>query len=137
MARQGLALGRRSGGLTVTCHPFKSEDGKVTGFVCTRGRGPSRKKCATCGAFCGLLCDGCDRPICAECAVGPVSSQDFCPACFAPAWKVWLRLPDLEVPRERRHRRIAFRAWVRAHPNIFAELVPMTRAGRAAAGGDQ
>lgn len=95
-----------------------------------------RKKCKTCGEPTELLCDGCDSPVCASCAVGPVSSQDFCPACFAPLWEVWLGLRTeffLGTPEaQRRLRRMAFRAWVRLNPKRFAELVPTTRAGRAA-----
>lgn len=103
-------------------------------IVCTRGA--RRKKCATCKApEASLLCDGCDRPLCPSCSVGPTSSQDFCPACALPAWREWLHLPDTVFIADRIPRRMAFRAWVRANATRFAELVPMTRAGAAAAEG--
>lgn len=119
----------------MTCIPFESADGKVTGFVCTRGRG-SKKRCCTCqkaGAL--LLCDGCDRPLCGECAVSPKKDVDFCPKCFQPTWVVWLRACELghlpAAPGERLARRMAFRQWARANPAFF-DCIKRTRASTGA-----
>lgn len=107
------------------------------GVVIACRRGPARKKpCVACGHDAQAICDRCDRPVCPSCSVAPVSSQDFCPGCFLPAWKEWLRVrtvfflahPDIQ----RDERRRAFRAWVRENATRFAELVPMSAAGIAA-----
>jgi len=61
----------------VTCHPLRSADGKLSGFVCSRGQ--PREKCSVCGRFgAELLCDyplkgkhdgkTCDRLLCRQCA---------------------------------------------------------------------
>lgn len=117
----------------MTCHHFKSEDGKITGFVCTRGRKPKGKKCATCsqpGAL--LLCDGCDQPLCGSCHVSPKRDVDFCPRCFHPTWTVWLRACELghlpAAPAERQARRMAFRKWARENPAFF-DVIKRTVAG--------
>lgn len=108
----------------MTCHPLKSEDGTITGVVCSRGRKPKAKTCATClkpGAL--LLCDGCDKPLCGHCHVSPKRDVDFCPACFMPVWAVWLRAGELgkypAAPADRQARRMAFRKWARENPAFF------------------
>lgn len=81
------------------CHPFRSDDGKVSGFVCTRG---ASSRCASCGRAASKLCDWklagekagktCDRPLCANCARSPAPGKDLCPA----HWRAWERMeaPD-------------------------------------------
>lgn len=58
------------------CIPFKSDDGKIVGIVCTRGQ--RRKACCVCGKPSSKLCDfeltgkaagrTCDRPLCIRCS---------------------------------------------------------------------
>lgn len=120
----------------MTCHPFKSDDGKVTGFVCTRGA--RKKACATCGKHgAQLLCDGCDRPLCGECHVSPKKDVDYCPSCFRGVWVVWLRAQELghlpASPTERQARRMAFRKWARENPAFF-DCIGRTSASVAAGG---
>lgn len=65
------------------CYPFKSEDGKSSGWICTRGR--SRPRHCTCGRESAFLCDyplrarDCDAPICAEHARKVGQEIDYCP----------------------------------------------------------
>lgn len=60
----------------MVCTPFRTVDGKVSGFICSRG--VRRPKCSSCGAPANKLCDyplsggkegTCSRPICDRCAV--------------------------------------------------------------------
>lgn len=88
----------------MTCRPFRSDDGTVSGFVCSRSE--RRKRCSVCKADSAtLLCDfplsgkksgqTCDRALCRRCAVqikGPepqlgiaiaavlADTVDYCPA---------------------------------------------------------
>ena len=68
----------------MTCRPFRSSDGKISGFVCSRGE--RQRVCSVCKARPGvLLCDypltgkhqgkTCDRPLCARCATNVPSKR--------------------------------------------------------------
>lgn len=73
------------------CEPFVIDhgDGKVSrGFICSRGPTRQRRKCAFCGGYATLLCDGpsdregrtCDAPMCVKCAIHvPGQDVDYCP----------------------------------------------------------
>lgn len=102
-----------------------SPDGRGYVIACGRRR---RVKCATCKlADAGLECDGCDRPLCASCSVSPRKELDYCPRCFEPAWKHWLRLfPTSASVYTREERRAAFRQWARHEADTFLRLVPMS-----------
>lgn len=62
----------------MSCTPFRSQDGSVSGFVCSRGQ--RRKACSECKVRpATLLCDfplsgrkagkTCDRALCRRCAI--------------------------------------------------------------------
>ena len=62
----------------MTCHRFRSADGRMTGFICWRGE--RQRLCSACKSRpASLLCDfplsgkkqgrTCDRPLCRACAV--------------------------------------------------------------------
>lgn len=97
-----------------------------------------RKRCRTCkmqgptGA--PLECDGCDKPLCHDCAVSPREGVDFCPACFAGAWKLWLQHPEVAplLPEmTKAMRRAAFRRWAREQPDLFLQhSKPLTAAAK-------
>ena len=71
------------------CKPFRSADGKVFGFVCSRGT--KVLPCSVCGAPSSKLCDGppspnikskdgtCSAPLCVHCAVHVDPDRDYCP----------------------------------------------------------
>lgn len=114
----------------MTCHRLELPGGGVA-IACTRGRARPAK-CATCNVGrAGLLCDGCDAKLGACCAVSPRPGLDFCPACFEPVWRLWLRTlaPELAgTPSAIRvARRVAFRAFAAQHPEAF-DAVPRTEA---------
>jgi hypothetical protein len=95
------------------------------GYVIACGR-RRKVKCATCKQTdAGLECDGCDKPLCAGCAVSPQKGLDFCPKCFEPAWRAWLS-KDAAVKRSltQAERRAAFREWARTNPYAFIAVVP-------------
>lgn len=68
------------------CTPFRSEDGSVTGWACSRG---TRHRCK-CGRVATQQCDfplrgskagqTCDRWLCNQCAHHVDPDSDFCPA---------------------------------------------------------
>jgi hypothetical protein len=68
------------------CTPFRSQDGRISGFVCSRGR---RSKSCKCGRPSTLLCDQpltgkkegktCDAPICRGCATEIGPDRHLCP----------------------------------------------------------
>lgn len=70
------------------CTPFQSRDGKVFGFICTRGM-PARSlahDCIFCGAPATKLCDHkmpngktCNAPVCDSHDHHVHPDQDFCP----------------------------------------------------------
>ena len=70
------------------CIPFRSADGTVSGFVCTRWR--REPPCSVCKMPSSILCDyeltgtkagkTCDRPLCKRCAVHVGPNRDLCPA---------------------------------------------------------
>lgn len=70
------------------CVPFRSSDGEISGFACTRGS--SRKRCAVCGSPATIACDWplqglkvgqtCDRALCRRCATRIRPNVDYCPA---------------------------------------------------------
>lgn len=106
----------------MTCTTVTGKDGAVM-ILCSRGRAPRLKKCATCGLPGALLCDGCDGVLCADCAVSPATEQDFCPRCFSPVFKKWLadyRINPSATTKQQRRR--AFRAWAKARPQAFDEI---------------
>lgn len=116
------------------CLPFRSDDGRITGFVCTRGRRPAGK-CATCGEKGPALeCDKCDAKLCRGCGVSPREGVDLCPGCARPAFNwwltsQWLRRPVADPLDTRAVRRQQFRFWVRAHVPQFLELTNFTMPG--------
>ena len=71
------------------CTPFRSSDGKVSGFVCTRGR--RTLPCVVCGKPHTKLCDGppstniksssgtCSAPLCDAHAFHVAPGKDYCP----------------------------------------------------------
>jgi hypothetical protein len=74
------------------CVPFRSEDGSVTGWVCSRGRAQHRCKCGRSATHqCDFPLKGskaggtCDRWLCAKCAVHVGPNLDYCPAHAAVA----------------------------------------------------
>lgn len=102
----------------MTCHTFRDETGKPIGIVCTRER---TRRCYGCSApNASLSCDGCDHVLCTACAVSPSSGLDFCPTCFAGAWRHWCALGAL--PSTQAERRQAFRLWAREQPALFLSL---------------
>lgn len=119
----------------MTCTPFKI-DGRVAGVVCSRA--PRRKRCSACGNLGKLECDGCDKPLCAECSVSlgkhpdaSLGSLDYCPACCRPIFKEWCAGPGAvyRVPKpgvteltNKMLRRAAFRRWATANPEKFKPL---------------
>jgi len=68
------------------CIPFRSADGTISGFACTRG---PRKRCK-CGRPATRLCDWqlsgpkagktCDAPLCDRCAARVGPGRDYCQA---------------------------------------------------------
>lgn len=70
----------------MTCTPFRSSDGKISGWVCSRGP-VTRCKC---GRRSTKLCDyklsgskagkTCDAPLCTRCATIMGQNLDYCPA---------------------------------------------------------
>lgn len=114
----------------MTCEIITAKDGTRI-IACSKGRGaPRLRKCA-CGFPGALLCDGCDQTVCGECAVSPATEQDFCPRCFSPVFKQWLR-DHVEVHSAARSvRRRMFRMWVRQHPESF-DVISRTPEGLAA-----
>lgn len=115
----------------MTCIPFRSNDGKTSGFVCTRGPRVKLTKCATCGLPGGKLCDGCDQPLCDSCAVSPAAEQDFCPACFEPVWRQFLASHHEMRDATRERRRRVFRSFARMMPQAF-DCIPRTAEGQKA-----
>lgn len=115
----------------MTCHRLTSPDtGRVMGILCTRG--PARKqKCGVliggrkCGESAELLCDGCDVVLCLPHRVKVIRSGpelgdlafDFCPACFEPVFRAWVREHGRTLSQAQR--RVEFRAFARAHPEAF------------------
>jgi hypothetical protein len=69
------------------CTPFRSSDGRVSGWICSRGS--MSKPCKSCGRRSTKLCDyklsgsksgkTCDVPICDRCATSVGKNLDLCP----------------------------------------------------------
>lgn len=117
----------------MTCDFFRLPDG-TRGVICSRAS--KRATCATCGQVADLLCDGCDKPLCRDCAVSPRDNEDLCPKCFNAPFQAWLRAGALGhhvIPGHREQRRDAFRAFVREHPS-FLDCVRRSPAGQRARG---
>lgn len=128
----------------MTCTPFKSDDGKVTGIACTRGRRhrtcqvPEQGKGKLCRSPATLQCDGCDVHMCAGCSVAVQHSgglRDFCPQCFEPVFRAWLKshphsYGGQTASEARMNRRKNFRLHAALHPEAFAEL-KLSKAGAA------
>lgn len=114
----------------MTCERIVAKDGTVI-IACSRGPAPRLKKCATCGKPGALLCDGCDSSVCRECAVSPATEQDFCPSCFGPVFRQWLRDYEQVLAFTQEHRREAFRQWARIKPGAF-DVIERTSEGLAA-----
>lgn len=65
------------------CTPFRTSDGKLAGFICSRGGRADR--CAYCGRLASKLCDfkvapgkTCDARICGQCSVHTELDHDVC-----------------------------------------------------------
>lgn len=115
----------------MTCTTVRGKDGTLM-ILCSRGRHPRLKECATCGLPGALLCDGCDQVVCGECSVSPATEQDFCPRCFSPVFKKWLTEYAVDPSSTtKQQRRRAFRAWAMAMPNAF-DVINRTPEGLAA-----
>lgn len=114
----------------MTCDTIVAKDGTRI-IACSRGPAPRLKKCATCGKPGALLCDGCDKSVCGDCAVSPATEQDFCPRCFGPVFKQWLRENPTTLEATREVRRRAFRIWARVKPEAF-DVICRTSEGLAA-----
>lgn len=69
------------------CIPFKSEDGKIVGIACSRGK-KQPDRCYVCGKSATILCDApvgnnafgksCDKPMCKEHAHRIGNDNDVC-----------------------------------------------------------
>lgn len=119
-----------------------SADGKAIGIACSRYRSRTCTHCNLREA--GLECDGCDKPICAQCAVPPRQGLDFCPSCTRPLFEEWCDTPEgkelsagvsqsinhADPGRARTLRRMAFRAWAKKNATRFDAL--RTRASKRA-----
>lgn len=106
------------------------------GVVCVRGQ--RRKRCANCNNLGSLECDGCDKPLCAECSVSPgkhpragLGDLDYCPACCRGIFKEWcagegasyrVPKPGITELTHKMLRRAAFRKWAKANPEKFQPL---------------
>lgn len=123
-------------------HNIIGGDGKVIGIACSRHR---TRACTNCNIReGGLECDGCDKPLCAQCSVPPRKGLDFCPTCAKPIFEEWCDSPEgkalaVGVSHDVNHgspgqartlRRMAFRAWAKKNPTRFDAL--RTRASKRA-----
>lgn len=88
------------------------------------------------GKFCRAkpadrLCDGCDVQLCASCRVTVRTrgrERDFCPVCFEPVFREWLKTVHFGVRRVTRElRRIAFRQYAQRSPEAF-DSIPLSKA---------
>lgn len=117
----------------MTCTPIKDDDGKFFGIACSRGP-RTYPKCPHCGGSAKLLCDGCDKPLCAQCSVAPTSKLDFCPSCTKPAfdwWKANAGGAAVYAGLGRNVGRMEFRGWAKKNAAQFSELVaPRTAASK-------
>jgi hypothetical protein len=112
----------------MTCHVLP---GGI--IACGRGPRPRLPACASCDAAqARLLCDGCDGPLCAACAVAPREDEDFCPACARCVFRLWLARGGsaIYLAEGQAAGRAAFRVWAREHPTAFALLRGARRAPR-------
>jgi hypothetical protein len=74
------------------CYPLKDQDGKVTGFMCSRTKIKNKtEKCYICGKPSTVLCDfhvpgnilgSCDRPMCNEHSYHTGDDNDVCKEHF-------------------------------------------------------
>lgn len=109
--------------------PWFNLPGGGTVHVCDRGRKPKRKRCASCNQLGDLECDGCDKPLCRDCAVSPKKNVDFCPTCARPVFEEWIALkipfgkPGVDHATWRAYRRAAFRKWALENPERFDRLM--------------
>ena len=108
--------------------------GRVIGIACSRGG--RYAQCSACGSSqAKLACDGCDKPLCAQCSVAPTSKLDFCPDCTKPAFDWWKENAggaSVYAGLGRNVGRMQFRAWVSANKKQFFELAkPRTEASKA------
>lgn len=114
----------------MSCRPLKIGD--VTGVVCARGRQKkSTQKCGVlvdgkpCGESSELLCDGCDVILCNPHRVAAARGGerlDFCPKCFAPVFKAWLKTLPAPLLTNQYERRLLFRQWARVNPEAFHSI---------------
>ncbi len=110
----------------MTCHFTKINGANV--IVCTGRARPQR--CAACSKLGQLFCDGCDKPLCATCAVAPTLKLDFCPTCCRALFVEWcstpagraLALPVDPKARDRLVRRLGFREWAKKNPHRFEPI---------------
>lgn len=73
----------------MACERITDGDGRVVGFICTRGRRSRPKPCVGCGKPSTRLCDTrvangarsktCDAPLCDACTFSPREGVDCCP----------------------------------------------------------
>lgn len=96
----------------MTCVFYTGAAG-VTVIAC----GPRAKPapCASCSKLSQLLCDGCDKPLCAPCSVSPREGLDFCPVCCRDVFREWCATDEGRryAAGHRDLRRNAFRAWAK------------------------
>lgn len=110
------------------CIPFNG------GFICTRGGRPKSCRVPRDGKLCRAkpadrLCDGCDVQMCAGCRVTVTTrgrERDFCPVCFEPVFRSWLKALGV-IPTSRDLRRELFRAWARRNQEFF-DSIPLSKA---------
>lgn len=132
----------------MTCYVLRDADGKLA-IGCGRRATPQR--CHVCRKVGQLLCDGCDKPLCAVCSVAPTSKLDFCPPCFEPIFRPWMKAGGASFyagstdAAALANGRNAFRAWARANVAAFEairtrqskrEVPPSPKALFDAVGGD-
>jgi hypothetical protein len=89
----------------MTCYPFRSTDGKVTGFVCTRGPRRAKTPCQWCTKIHEYLCDHrarpkgrrCSKRLCAEHAQQVGDDEHLCPDHAKPVKQPTPSVEPLQV----------------------------------------
>lgn len=107
----------------------------VTMIACARERDRTPLPCCACPVkLATLVCDGCDKGLCARCATSPREGVDFCPGCARPLFVAWCTSPEgkrwasgaaalhLTPDALRDLRRNAFRKWSAEHAEKFEQL---------------
>lgn len=115
------------------CKPVKVDG--VTVIACSRGGERAPIPCSNCPVqLAQEICDGCDKGLCARCAVSPRPGVDFCPMCFRPLFVAWCSSPEgkrwesgaaalkLNPEALRDLRRNVFRKWSTHNAAAFEQI---------------